>query len=248
MPVAVLSDCNSLFITHILTGARVNACVRHLITNPASFHRVLAPPSADAATDVSAAAGDSAAMAQQAAGQSPAAVKPASTSFAANWFGFRSTSNSTSTAASATRTASRTPSKPPMATNHRLVIEPRHDTAACGTHGCTLCPTNLCKGCELAALRAATPARRVVYCGDGANDLCPALALGPGDVVLCRSGHRLEALIAERAAAAEAEAATDAASPGDVSASGGGVRAVQATVVAWRSHEELYRLVQQYAL
>ena len=42
------------------------------------------------------------------------------------------------------------------------------------------------QGQELQALRAATPYQRIVYCGDGANDLCPALALAPGDVVLAR--------------------------------------------------------------
>ena len=42
------------------------------------------------------------------------------------------------------------------------------------------------QGQELQALRAATPYQRIVYCGDGANDLCPALALTPGDVVLAR--------------------------------------------------------------
>ena len=44
----------------------------------------------------------------------------------------------------------------------------------------------LLQGQELEALRAATPYQHIVYCGDGANDLCPALALAPGDVVLAR--------------------------------------------------------------
>ena len=42
------------------------------------------------------------------------------------------------------------------------------------------------QGQELEALREATPYQHVVYCGDGANDLCPALALGATDVVLAR--------------------------------------------------------------
>ncbi|KAL0044617.1 hypothetical protein WJX82_002935 [Trebouxia sp. C0006] len=84
------------------------------------------------------------------------------------------------------------------AASHRMVIQPRHDWTV-SSHGCPLCPANLCKGQELEALRAATPYQHIVYCGDGANDLCPALALAPGDVVLARKGHALEKLIAARA-------------------------------------------------
>lgn len=82
----------------------------------------------------------------------------------------------------------------------------------------------LLQGRELAALRAASPpGRRVVYAGDGANDLCPALSLRPGDVLLCRAGHALEQLVAARA--------------GEVAAN----------VVSWSDHEELRRLVQLHA-
>lgn len=35
--------------------------------------------------------------------------------------------------------------KPPTAGSYRLVVEPYHDEAACGSHGCPLCPSNLCK-------------------------------------------------------------------------------------------------------
>ena len=49
-----------------------------------------------------------------------------------------------------------------------------------------LFPCIFLQGQELEALRAATPYQHIVFCGDGANDLCPALALGPTDVVLAR--------------------------------------------------------------
>ena len=52
-----------------------------------------------------------------------------------------------------------------------------------------LCNDTLCwlgQGQELEALRAATPYQHIVYCGDGANDLCPALALASTDTVLAR--------------------------------------------------------------
>ena len=39
------------------------------------------------------------------------------------------------------------------------------------------------QGQELQALRQKPGFGRIIYCGDGANDLCPALTLGPDDYV-----------------------------------------------------------------
>ena len=61
--------------------------------------------------------------------------------------------------------------------------ETRH---AATLHACSRPCPSIVQGQELEALRAATPYQHIVYCGDGANDLCPALALGPTDVVLAR--------------------------------------------------------------
>ena len=152
VPTVILSDCNSVFISAILAGARANTSVRHVITNSASFHRV---PMAEGAAE----------------GADAAATPPARG--AGGWGGFFRPSS----AAAA--------SKPPLAPTQRCVVEPRHGGAP---HGCPLCPSNLCKGRELAALRAAAPGQRVIYAGDGANDLCPSLSLGPDDVVLARAG------------------------------------------------------------
>lgn len=204
---------------HVLQGAKVAACVRTIITNPSSFQRV---PSAST-TDLAAAAGSSSASAQQAQ-QAPTPRPP--TSGFGSWFGFRSSATRPASAPAAC--ASTCSGKP--AGSHRLVIEPRHDAEACGTHGCHLCPANLCKGRELAALRAAHPGRRIVYCGDGANDLCPALALGPQDVLLARAGHALERMVVERQAGTSPDG-----------------RHVTAAVHSWATHEELCRLVQQHA-
>ncbi len=66
----------------------------------------------------------------------------------------------------------------------------------------------------------------MVYCGDGANDLCPALILSRDDAVLARAGHALAALIAERAA-------------------GPPEGRVQAQVLLWRDHAELFALVKR---
>ncbi|KAF8072494.1 PHOSPHO2 [Scenedesmus sp. PABB004] len=75
-----------------------------------------------------------------------------------------------------------------LAPTGELLVAPHH------THGCTECPSNLCKRTVLAAARR--PAHwRVVYVGDGANDLCPLRALEPGDVACVRAGYALERLV-----------------------------------------------------
>ena len=100
-----------------------------------------------------------------------------------------------------------------------LVIEPFHALGR-APHGCALCPTNLCKGAVLDALGlsrgeggggsgdAAAAGCCVIYCGDGGGDLCPALRLGSGDLILAREGFPLARRLRERAgteAAARAE-------------------------------------------
>jgi len=87
-------------------------------------------------------------------------------------------------------------------------------------------PTRPAQGQELEALRRRCAYARVVYAGDGANDLCPALILSASDAVLARSGHALAALIAERAA-------------------GPPEGCVQARVLLWRDHAELFSHVQK---
>lgn len=80
---------------------------------------------------------------------------------------------------------------------------------------------------ELRELRRTSRHQRVAFAGDGANDLCPTLSLGPNDVVFARKDHALERLLAERGAFG----------PPDQSK-------VAATVRVWESHEQLLRLVQ----
>ena len=54
------------------------------------------------------------------------------------------------------------------------------------------CYLPVLQGLELRELRAARPFQRIVFCGAGANDLCPALSLGPDDTVLARKvGHTI---------------------------------------------------------
>ena len=54
----------------------------------------------------------------------------------------------------------------------------------------------LMQGAELALLQQQQQYRRVIYCGDGQNDLCPVLRLSAGDVVLARTGFGLHKLLA----------------------------------------------------
>ncbi|XP_030630858.1 probable phosphatase phospho1 [Chanos chanos] len=68
----------------------------------------------------------------------------------------------------------------------RLVLLPFH------AHGCPRCPDNMCKQVILQdylarrARERGSPFQRVFYIGDGANDICPTLALGEKDTVFPR--------------------------------------------------------------
>ncbi|XP_037304764.2 pyridoxal phosphate phosphatase PHOSPHO2 isoform X2 [Pungitius pungitius] len=71
------------------------------------------------------------------------------------------------------------------------------------SHDCERCPVNLCKRKVLqrylSEQRAAgVEYRRVLYAGDGGNDLCPAACLGDRDVAMPRRGFALEKLLAKR--------------------------------------------------
>uniref|UniRef100_A0A7S1X6P0 Protein-serine/threonine phosphatase n=1 Tax=Tetraselmis chuii TaxID=63592 RepID=A0A7S1X6P0_9CHLO len=157
--VRILSDCNTVFISHMLTGAKIRPAVREIITNPAAFQRLAAPTrSSDGSSDEE--------LYTKALG-------------------------------------------------HRLVIQPRHDRDAEGGHKCPLCPHNLCKGLELDKLRQDCGYERIIFCGDGANDICPALRLGPDDVVCARRGHSLEYLVRDRA------------------------NDIKASIVYWEDHQDL---------
>lgn len=123
---------------------------------------------------------------------------------------------------------------------YRLVIQPRHPESA-DSHGCPLCPANLCKGSELHKLRygagtgqqqalsssSSSSYSKIVYAGDGSNDICPALSLTEHDVVLARAGDGL----AKYAAAAAADP---------------NLQQIKARVHVWENHDQLAKLVKQH--
>ena len=151
--VCILSDCNSVFIGHVLKGAGVSSRISQVVTNQAGFERVRN-----------------------------------------GWFA--------------------------SSVEHRLVISPCHDEG----HSCGLCPSNLCKGKELDRLRGAGQHTHTVYVGDGANDLCPALRLGPNDVICARKGYSLASLLEKHH------------------------HKVKARKFLWSTHDELLNLIQFQAL
>ncbi|KAI1896452.1 hypothetical protein AGOR_G00094940 [Albula goreensis] len=79
----------------------------------------------------------------------------------------------------------------------RLVLRPHH------SHNCARCPENMCKQVvvqDYLAQRAKErghPFQRVFYVGDGANDFCPLLTLGPMDTVFPRRDYPIHKLIIE---------------------------------------------------
>uniref|UniRef100_A0A8C5EQN2 Phosphoethanolamine/phosphocholine phosphatase 1 n=2 Tax=Gouania willdenowi TaxID=441366 RepID=A0A8C5EQN2_GOUWI len=107
----------------------------------------------------------------------------------------------------------------------RLVMRPFH------SHDCLRCPDNMCKQVvvrDYVARRTqerGRPYQRVFYVGDGANDFCPALSLGPRDVVFPRRDFPMHKLIIE----------THEAMPGEF----------KAVTVPWASAEEVVQRLRK---
>ncbi|XP_010773720.1 probable phosphatase phospho1 isoform X1 [Notothenia coriiceps] len=107
----------------------------------------------------------------------------------------------------------------------RLVMRPFH------SHDCARCPNNMCKQVvvrDYVARRTqerGRPYQRIFYVGDGANDFCPALALGPRDVAFPRRDFPMHRLITE----------THEAMPGEF----------KAVTVPWASGEEVVQRLRR---
>lgn len=183
--VRVLSDCNSLFIHHVLAGAKASHLIQDAITNPSAFEYVPPTPSSSCSD-----------LQRCFSASSDAPSTMSSMTGSVSTISLQRISNvSGPSSATITPTASRAPSGcvSPQAVaaasaRHKMVIKPRH---AHTEHTCPLCPNNLCKGTEVLALRTQGTYQTIIYAGDGHNDICPTLALGPSDVVLARRGYPL---------------------------------------------------------
>ncbi|XP_054463862.1 probable phosphatase phospho1 isoform X1 [Anoplopoma fimbria] len=107
----------------------------------------------------------------------------------------------------------------------RLVLRPFH------SHDCLRCPNNMCKQVivrDYVARRTqerGRPYQRVFYVGDGANDFCPALALGPRDLAFPRRDFPMHRLITE----------THEAMPGEF----------KAVTVPWSSGEDVVQRLRK---
>ncbi|CAL9105671.1 unnamed protein product [Musa textilis] len=81
----------------------------------------------------------------------------------------------------------------------RLRIFPHHDFKA-SSHGCCLCPPNMCKSAIIERIQASAfleGRKRFIYLGDGKGDYCPSLRLNEGDRVMPRKNYPLWQLIVD---------------------------------------------------
>lgn len=104
----------------------------------------------------------------------------------------------------------------------QLLVQPHH------THACGACPVNMCKRHILQThwqglADSLQQGPRIVYVGDGGNDLCPAQSMGPEDILFVRAGYGLDKLLQDP----------------DVRAS------VKARVHVWQSAAEICDVLQQ---
>ncbi|KAG5016169.1 hypothetical protein AAZX31_08G193300 [Glycine max] len=70
----------------------------------------------------------------------------------------------------------------------RLRILPYHDFNK-ASHGCTLCPPNMCKGLIIDRIQDSISQegnKRMIYLGDGSGDYCPSLRLKERDYMMPR--------------------------------------------------------------
>ncbi|XP_022846873.1 inorganic pyrophosphatase 1-like [Olea europaea var. sylvestris] len=81
----------------------------------------------------------------------------------------------------------------------RLRIFPFHDFQS-SSHGCNLCPPNMCKGMIIERIQASLAKegkKTMIYLGDGSGDFCPSLKLKEGDYVMPRKNFPVWDLICQ---------------------------------------------------
>ena len=141
--VRILSDCNSVFIGQMLAGAGLTACITEVITNPASFQRVAGVQvrimHLTGSTEVHVCHD----MCLVCSLQCTSLAR-----LTALWRSRMLMAQEGDNPAAMLQ-----PVGAMAAAAHRLVIEPRIDEST--SHGCQLCPANLCK-VDLYGLSAAS--------------------------------------------------------------------------------------------
>ncbi|XP_027925676.1 inorganic pyrophosphatase 2-like [Vigna unguiculata] len=100
----------------------------------------------------------------------------------------------------------------------RLIICPYHDYVK-SSHGCNLCPPNMCKGLVMERIQKSVDAaseKKYIYVGDGNGDFCPSLKLKDKDFLMPRRNFPLFDLVSKNS------------------------NHIKPEVHAWRNGEELY--------
>jgi len=221
-----------VFISHILAAAGAPHCFKEVLTNPASFVEAL-----ELAEEGSQ---DSAALGSRSSDSSSGSNSSGRSSMDSDESASKASSPASSSGSSGPKAgwllkglsklipgkqrpppspSIHRPRGPPPRAAQKLVIRPHH------VHSCPHCPSNMCKGAEIKALKQAG-AGPIIYAGDGVNDICACTALGAGDIVLARRGYPLAEWAVGRGKYAQ------------------GLRSNKAAVQLWSSHEELERMVQ----
>ena len=157
----ILSDCNTVFITHMLKGARINTKVTEVMTNLSTFVRCQTQASDSVSSlesqDSSASDSDSSKLSSSTRLESESSMieSAASTSEATSQIR-EPASGTAESAASMAESAQQAQQKDTWAmptqdatrgfppASHKLVVQPRHDYTQ-SSHGCPKCPANLCK-------------------------------------------------------------------------------------------------------
>ncbi|KAH7657559.1 Inorganic diphosphatase protein [Dioscorea alata] len=91
----------------------------------------------------------------------------------------------------------------------KLCIFPYHEFSFnSSSHGCPLCPPNMCKGLIIERIKAEIMEKgkkRIIYLGDGKGDFCPSLKLSETDFVMPRLNFPVWELICENRDLVKAE-------------------------------------------
>ncbi|CAI0462110.1 unnamed protein product [Linum tenue] len=91
----------------------------------------------------------------------------------------------------------------------RLRISPYREQIRKSSHGCTLCPPNMCKGLIIERIQATIAKevgnKKLIYLGDGAGDYCPSLKLTELDYVMPRMNFPVWELISRNPILIKAE-------------------------------------------